>query len=96
MDKLIESLINSGPVGLLAAASMLTNIGAVLWLRSVYATLGIIQERRVAERDAVVTALQSAADGLDDVARVTPEVLALMRNINDMICPEPMSPKKRR
>lgn len=96
MEKLIESLIASGPVGLLAAGELIAIVGLVIWLRSVYATLGIIQERRVAERDAVVTALQSAADGLDDVARVTPEVLDLMRNINEMIFPNPPSSKKRR
>lgn len=104
MEKLIESLINAGPVGLLAAGELLAIVGLVVWLRSVYAVLGAIQERRVAERDAVVTALKSAADGLDDVARVTPEVLEklgsiedLMKVIKDMILPDPEPlPRKRR
>lgn len=95
MEELIHALLNSGPVGLLATAAILGNLFLVAWLRSVYKTLGEIQERRVMERDAVVTALKSAADGLDDVARMTPELIELLRVIKEMICPDPL-PRKRR
>lgn len=98
MDDLIRSLITSGPVGLLAAGELLGIVGLVLWLRSVYAILGAIQERRVMERDAVVTALKSAADGLDDVARLAPEITEALRtlsDIKDIIFPDPAARKRR-
>jgi hypothetical protein len=98
LTRIVKAFIDSGPIGLLALVSIITNVFAFRWVGSVYATLGAIQERRVIERDAVVTALQSAANGLEDVAKLTPEVveaLRVLRDIKEIILPE-QPPRKRR
>jgi hypothetical protein len=75
ISSIVKAFINSGPVGLLALGEAIA-IGVLFrWLKSVYSTLGAIQERRVTERDAVVTALKSAADALEDVVKLAPQLI---------------------